>query len=171
MSERQESGKTLRQLREQARLSQEDLAAKAQVSRASIQNWEANRTAPRRAEMNRLASALGLTDLALRARLVESNDDEPAREANFARNHQAQYVEKIAAKLRDMAEEVERAGSPRADGTPYPPGVIAGRVSHIIAWGVANLNVESLVTNIDDIYAVDALLAEEATSTEGDTQA
>jgi transcriptional regulator with XRE-family HTH domain len=62
MPERQESGRTLRQLREQARLSQEELAAKAQVSRASVQNWEANRTTPRRAETRRLAAALGLTE-------------------------------------------------------------------------------------------------------------
>jgi len=83
---------------------------------------------------------------------------------NFARDHQARYIAKIAAKLRDMADEVERANRPKANGEPYPPGVVAGRVTHVIAWGVANLNVESLITNIDDVYAVDAL---NATSTEG----
>jgi len=54
-------------MREQAGLSQEELAAKAQVSRASIQNWEGNRTAPRRAESRRLAAALGVTVDALKA--------------------------------------------------------------------------------------------------------
>lgn len=85
-----------------------------------------------------------------------------ADDRNFARNHQARYIEKIAAKLREMADEVERAGRPQNNGTPYPPGVVAGRVTHVIAWGVANLNVESLVTNIDDVYAVDALNAAES---------
>lgn len=166
MLERQESGRNLRDLRERAGLSQEELAAKSEVSRASVQNWEANRTAPRRAETSRLAAALGLTveELLAHMREQESNGtDKAARDANFARSHQARYIEKIAAKLRDMAEEVERAGRHQGDGAPYPPGVVAGRVTHIIAWGVANLNVESLVTNIDDVYAVDALMAEEAT--------
>jgi DNA-binding transcriptional regulator YiaG len=54
-------GSTLRRLRERADLSQEELAAKAQVSRASIQNWEADRRAPRRAESRRLAAALGVS--------------------------------------------------------------------------------------------------------------
>jgi transcriptional regulator with XRE-family HTH domain len=56
-------GSTLRRLRERADLSQEELAAKAQVSRASIQNWEADRRAPRRAESRRLAAALGVSDI------------------------------------------------------------------------------------------------------------
>lgn len=60
-------GKRLRDLREEAGLSQEELASKAQVSRASIQNWEAARTAPRRAESRRLAAALGVTVDALKA--------------------------------------------------------------------------------------------------------
>lgn len=84
--------------------------------------------------------------------------------SNFARGNQDRYVANIAKKLRDMAEEVERAGRSRGDGTPYPPGVIAGRVTHIIAWGVANLNVESPVTNVDDVYEVDAMLAAEEES-------
>jgi transcriptional regulator with XRE-family HTH domain len=56
-------GSTLRRLRERAGLSQEELAAKAQVSRASIQNWEADRRAPRRAPVRRLAAALGVSDI------------------------------------------------------------------------------------------------------------
>lgn len=69
-------GQALRDLRERAGMSQEELAAKAQVSRASIQNWEANRTAPRRAETRRLATALGLTVEQLRAH-VEGERLEP----------------------------------------------------------------------------------------------
>lgn len=68
-------GATLRALRQQAGLSQEELAARTQVSRASIQNWEGNRTAPRRAETRRLATALGLTIEALRARMEEERLD------------------------------------------------------------------------------------------------
>lgn len=75
-------GKRLRDLREQAGLSQEELAAKAQVSRASIQNWEAARTAPRRAESRRLAAALGITVDALKAQPREDQvDSEEIREA------------------------------------------------------------------------------------------
>jgi transcriptional regulator with XRE-family HTH domain len=60
-------GTTLRSLREQADLSQEELAARAQVSRASVQNWERDRSTPRRAEFRRLATALGITADHLRA--------------------------------------------------------------------------------------------------------
>lgn len=75
-------GKRLRDLREQAGLSQEELAAKAQVSRASIQNWEAARTAPRRAESRRLAAALGTTVDALKAHAREDQvDNEEIRDA------------------------------------------------------------------------------------------
>lgn len=92
---------------------------------------------------------------------MTSSEDSPR---NFARGNQARYVANIAAKLRDMADEVDLAGRARPNGDAYPPGVIAGRVTHIVAWGVANLNLESLVTNVDDVYAVDAALAEEAAS-------
>jgi transcriptional regulator with XRE-family HTH domain len=68
-------GRTLRDLREQAGMSQEELAAKAQVSRASIQNWEAARTAPRRAESRRLAAALGVSVDDLKARTGEERVD------------------------------------------------------------------------------------------------
>jgi transcriptional regulator with XRE-family HTH domain len=47
-------------------MSQEELAAKAQVSRASVQNWEGDRRQPRRAEAGRLAAALGVTVDALK---------------------------------------------------------------------------------------------------------
>ena len=81
---------------------------------------------------------------------------------NFARENQARHVANIATKLRDMADEVDRAGRERPNGDAYPPGVIAGRDTHIVAWGVANLNLETLVTNVDDVYEVDASLAAEA---------
>ena len=68
-------GRHLRDLREQAGLSQEELASKAQVSRASIQNWEGNRTAPRRAESRRLAAALGVSVDALKAHAREEQVD------------------------------------------------------------------------------------------------
>lgn len=53
-------GSTLRSLRTQAGMSQEELASKAEVSRASVQNWEGGRREPRRAELRRLAAALGV---------------------------------------------------------------------------------------------------------------
>ena len=68
-------------MREQAGLSQEELAAKAQVSRASIQNWEGNRTAPRRAESRRLAAALGVSVDALKAPREDQVDAQEIRDA------------------------------------------------------------------------------------------
>lgn len=53
-------GSTLKSLRSKAGMSQEELASKAQVSRASVQNWEGDRRQPRRAEARRLAAALGV---------------------------------------------------------------------------------------------------------------
>lgn len=60
-------GTTLKSLRSKAGMSQEELAAKAQVSRASVQNWEGDRRSPRRAEAGRLAAALGVSVDALKA--------------------------------------------------------------------------------------------------------
>lgn len=60
-------GSTLKSLRSKAGMSQEELAAKAQVSRASVQNWEGGRREPRRAESRRLAAALGVSVDALKA--------------------------------------------------------------------------------------------------------
>lgn len=60
-------GSTLKSLRDKAGMSQEELAASAQVSRASVQNWEGNRTKPRRAELRRLAGALGISPDGLKA--------------------------------------------------------------------------------------------------------
>jgi transcriptional regulator with XRE-family HTH domain len=56
-------GSLIRSLREQAGLSQEELAARAQVSRATVQNLERDRREPRRAVLRRIAEALG-TDVA-----------------------------------------------------------------------------------------------------------
>lgn len=74
-------GAALRSMREQAGLSQEELAAKAQVSRASIQNWEGNRTAPRRAESRRLAAALGVSVDALKPARGGTLDAQEIRDA------------------------------------------------------------------------------------------
>jgi transcriptional regulator with XRE-family HTH domain len=52
-------GKLVRHLREQAGLSQEELAVHAQVSRATVQSIEGDRRAPRRAILRRVAEALG----------------------------------------------------------------------------------------------------------------
>lgn len=69
-------------MREHAGLSQEELAAKAQVSRASVQNWEASRTAPRRAEFRRLAAALGVSVETLKApKETERVDAQEIRDA------------------------------------------------------------------------------------------
>jgi transcriptional regulator with XRE-family HTH domain len=59
----QTRGHLVRTLREQAGLSQEELAVRAQVSRATVQNIERDRVEPRRAVLRRIAEALG-TDVA-----------------------------------------------------------------------------------------------------------
>ena len=59
----QTRGTLVRTLREQAGLSQEELAVRAQVSRATVQNIERDRVEPRRAVLRRLAEALA-TDVA-----------------------------------------------------------------------------------------------------------
>jgi len=75
-------GFTLRSLRIKAGMSQEELAAKAQVSRASVQNWEKNRRQPRNAEARRLSRALGVEDLrTLTGRQVEPQEIREALEA------------------------------------------------------------------------------------------
>ena len=79
-------------MREKAGLSQEELAAKAQVSRASVQNWEGGRTTPRRAESRRLAAALGV-DVAT---LTQAGEDAPLT--------LEQIAEKRAELLRALAE-------------------------------------------------------------------
>lgn len=74
-------GSLIRTLREQADLSQEELAARAQVSRGSIQNWEGDRTRPRRAESRRLAAALGVDVATLNQSLTAPPADNPYTDA------------------------------------------------------------------------------------------
>jgi hypothetical protein len=66
-------------------------------------------------------------------------------------------IQKVAANLRDLADRVERA-THAVDGVGRPGrpnyGSAAGEVSHTLAWGFANLNVEQLVR-----YATDADVA------------
>jgi transcriptional regulator with XRE-family HTH domain len=56
----QTRGNLVRTLREQAGLSQEELAGHAQVSRATVQNIERDRREPRRAVLRRVAEVLGV---------------------------------------------------------------------------------------------------------------
>ena len=94
-------GAALRSMREQAGLSQEELAAKAQVSRASIQNWEGNRTAPRRAESRRLAAALGVTVDALKRAGGDQLDAQEIRAA-LAEAMEIEDPEEMRAALLDL---------------------------------------------------------------------
>lgn len=66
----QTRGNLVRTLREQAGLSQEELAVRAQVSRATVQNIERDRREPRRAVLRRVAEVLGV-DVATLAPAVE----------------------------------------------------------------------------------------------------
>lgn len=69
-------GSLVRHLREQAYLSQEELAARAQVSRATIQNIESNRRIPRRAGLRRIATALGVDVAELQAAIPDAGGTE-----------------------------------------------------------------------------------------------
>lgn len=95
-------GTTLRSLRDHAGLSQEELAAKAQVSRASIQNWEGNRTAPRRAESRRLAAALGVSVDDLKASAREDQVDAQEIRDALAAAMELEDPEEMRAALREI---------------------------------------------------------------------
>lgn len=104
-------GPTLRAMREQAGLSQEELAAKAQVSRASIQNWEGGRTAPRRAETRRLATALGMTVEQFRARTEEEQLDAQEIRAALQAATELEDPEEMREALLDLLSRI----SPETD--------------------------------------------------------
>lgn len=70
-------GKLVRDLREQAGLSQEELAVHAQVSRATVQNIERDRVEPRRAVLRRIAEALGTDVVTLNQSLAPPPPDNP----------------------------------------------------------------------------------------------
>lgn len=95
-------GSAIRHLREQADLSQEELAAKAQVSRASIQNWEGDRRQPRRAELRRLAAALKVTEADLKALAagVQPNGDDTEPDSD--------EIQQLRAEIEELREEIKR---------------------------------------------------------------
>lgn len=71
-------GGLVRHLREQAFLSQEELARNAQVSRATVQNMENNRHVPRRSVLRRIAAALGVDPAMLQPTGEPAGDDAEA---------------------------------------------------------------------------------------------
>lgn len=94
-------GLVLKALRESADLSQEELAAKAQVSRGSVQNWENDRSKPRRAEFRRLAAALRITPEDLKARTEgQSTLGEATESVTAAR-------EDLVRMISDLREEIQ----------------------------------------------------------------
>lgn len=108
-------GPALRDLREQAGLSQEELAAKAQVSRATIQNWEGNRTAPRRAESRRLAAALGISVEALKAHAEGERLDAQEIRAALEAAMEITDPEEMRAALLDLLTRMPPAPDQPAD--------------------------------------------------------
>jgi transcriptional regulator with XRE-family HTH domain len=65
-------GRNLQTLREKAGLSQSELAARAEISVKSIQNWEIDRYQPRMDAILKLASALGVELEALMKPVAQS---------------------------------------------------------------------------------------------------
>lgn len=76
--------------------------------------------------------------------MVDAPQDTPHHTHRFY----VRQVERVAQRLRDMADEVERATEPRAtpyiDGSPRY-GVMAEQVIHTIVWGVANCSLDGVI--------------------------
>lgn len=98
-------GSAIRHLREQADLSQEELAAKAQVSRASIQNWEGDRRQPRRAELRRLAAALRVSEADLKALAA---GDQPNGNGDDSPEPDGDELQQLRAEIEELREEIKR---------------------------------------------------------------
>jgi len=73
--------KNLKTIREEAGITQQELANKAGLSRNTIVNFEKGRRLPRVDDLKRIATALGVTPSVLMQSLDDSNPQEPAREA------------------------------------------------------------------------------------------
>lgn len=98
-------GSTIRNLREQADLSQEELAAQAQVSRASIQNWEGDRRQPRRAELRRLAAALHVSEAFLKAIAAGDHPDDNGGNGPESTDDE---VRRLRAEVQELRAEIKR---------------------------------------------------------------
>lgn len=105
--------KRLRELRTERGMSQEALAAAAGASKATIQNWEAQRRSPSLRDACKVADALGvsLDDLAGR-----SAANAPAE---VERRLGAMELAHLAHDVADRAGRPPDAGEP-ASGTPQP---------------------------------------------------
>lgn len=101
-------GVVLQSLRKTRDMSQDELAAETQVSRTSVQNWENDRTRPRRAEFRRLSAALGMTV-----------DELKARAEQFAQPVPAGDLPQLLADLEDVQLQRRNLDSSPARGHAY----------------------------------------------------
>lgn len=92
-------GRTIQRLREDLGFSQEELAARAELSRSTIQNIENGRRAPQSASLRRIARVLG-TDAATLHRGTVS----PAP----ATGHQRDELEDLRQTLTAALEQLDR---------------------------------------------------------------
>lgn len=78
---------------------------------------------------------------------------------NYHSRFFVKQLEGIAARLRDVADQVEREATlretPYIDGTPKH-AIAAEQVIHAVTWGVANLNLSGLVHDAAQADALDA---------------
>jgi transcriptional regulator with XRE-family HTH domain len=101
-------GGLIRSLREAADLSQEELAARAGVSRGSIQNWEGDLRKPRRAEFRRLASALGTTAAELSANAAGDHPDDNGDDGDNGPGSGDDEVRRLRAEVAALRAEIKR---------------------------------------------------------------
>lgn len=72
------------------------------------------------------------------------------------RDRFSQHVGRMASQLRDLADQIERDGTPRGD-TPEHHMTAAADVHRSLAWGFANLNADTLVMAASDLSVAVAL--------------
>lgn len=78
---------------------------------------------------------------------------------NFA---EAQYERfrnehnKIADRLRSLADEVERVPLLNHRGERRQPVAVVGNITHVVLWGVANLKLDLMASWAESVYEVEA---------------
>ena len=72
----------------------------------------------------------------------------------FAVTHQTERIGKIVSSLREVADDIEREN--KIENIQRDPAAVAARVVHTLVWGMANLSLDSLITNAGQVYEASA---------------
>lgn len=73
---------------------------------------------------------------------------------HYSRERFDRQVREVAARLRSLADEVDRIETYRS-GIARPPALVVGDVVHAIQWGVANLPLQALASTANDIHEIE----------------